>query len=1167
MAANYPEFRGPDGVLRQNFKLSTTIPIRFFDGEMPADTVDMQVSVRGAPFTSDPDYITFEGTSFTVPNPSAFPEGLQLLPGSNDIKVKAILSTGSSTELAGVSASLSLEANVGGLLHAPTGIFLERQDGDVVITVEGLEDTNDEVVGYHFYASPQQGGGDVGYFRINPSLVITGETVEAEEDLAALSVDASVALNDEGGHAADPLYFRLQGGQEDRIETSLVTNFNEVLEVPETTDHLRIETTIKTVRRTQQFSFTHDRQATLSSTLNPALPHSALAVVPDTAPLYYVVSAVYLLEDGVETESFFSPEVLGAPLRITPNVGAFPQVGRQQIVRGAVLSIYRSNPQVRVDPGSALRDTFLDPFSTEADRIRFIIDFLHNAQSFATLLIIDDPALTGESVAVSRSSYKTALKEAFHLASDQEVQTIIDNAFDKLASNNGVVRDGGKRARGEVTFYVTDKPSTAISKAIGTLMQGGGVNFRTTSSASISTLGGGKGYNPQTGRYFARAFIQADVSGADGNLAVGQITTILNNTLNVRVVNEGPTFGGTNRESNRNLALRAIRVVSSVDSGTLQGYVDNATNVPGVREVSIIASGDPLMMRDRNDDGRHVGGKVDMYLRGESEASVTDSFAFKFENRRYQQFESVGDISNLRFRAVDPALSEEHPIIEMIDLPDHDLVFENASKGTVFDLTDVTIVAYNQIELSSEHNDPTNHDLDDEIRGSYRYRTSDRFVLTRQPVIEIDSFIGTRTGEVTEGVYELYRASDPLELGRSSEAGDYLQVVEPLDDEGTTIPSGDPVVVTDEEHTMLEGPEYLHNLGAVQLTVRVWNDERTIEYNGPLSNEARDFTFIEGDETTPLGIQLTDSSRITEGQTVLVDYSHDENFTVSYTSNAVVSVVQNQIDGDSHITADAIAKWAVDLPVDLTATIVMQPNTAEGVVDSRVRTELARLFNTFGLGTPVRQSDVIRAIDSVIGVSYVVTPLTKMVRGDDALIVREAISTFTTGDFVQIAAWSSATVNVFLLLNPLDSSTINAGGVRSEFRGVFEDEVRLVHHEVAPNVNGFPLRGSTGGTFIIGSDGLNIPGYSDNATIEANNVLPTDPDEKEAEILRIRKAMTANRVLVSYAPGGDMPDNPELHDYKVTYLVTGDTGVKNIEPGPIEHLVLGDLNFVYDEAT
>lgn len=1155
--ATYPEFLGSDGTLRQQYVLTTTILNRILTGTIPADTVDVQVSIRGSSFTSDPDYITFEGTGFTFPNPSAFPEGLELLPGRNEVRLRAILTNGSVTQEAVAQLYLSLEADLGTDLAPPTGIYLERFDATVKVTVEATD-----AVGYHFYASTQPGGGTVGYYRINPALVVSGETIESVQDLANLSVDADIVVDSEGVTAADPLYFRMVGTQEDKNDLVLATDFNEVLNVPESTSRLRVSSTIQSVRQTKQYSFTHDRQASLSSP-NPALPQSALAATPITDPLYYVVTAIYQLEDGTEVESAFSPEVLGAPLRITPNVGNFPQVSRQQILRQAVQSIYRSHPQLRVDPGSALRDTFLDPFTTEADRIRFLVEFLHNAQSFATLLAIDDPTLSGTSTPVGQSSYKTALRQAFFLTSDASVQAIIDNCFDKLASNYNVIRDGGKRARGEVTFYVTSKPGSTINRPIGTVVSGGSMNFRTTSSAAIVPAGGGRNYNPSTGRYFARAYIQAEVPGTAGNLAIGQIRVISANTLNVQVVNEGPTFGGTNRESNRDLATRAMRVLSAVDSGTLQGYKDNATNVPGVEQVSVIESGHSLMMRDRNSDGRHVGGKVDIYLRGQSVAKVSDSFAFAFEVGEHVQFEPVGDLSALRFRAIDPRLTADNPLIEMLSLPALGLEFENVTQGYPFDLTDVQIGPYNEIVLSPTYNDPTAHTLGDEFRGSYRYRTSNKFVLTRQPVIEITKFSGTRSGTLSSGVYDLYRDSDPLEFGRSTLAGDYIQVTEPLDDQGTTIPSGIPVVVTGESHVILSGIEYLDNLGANYLTVRVWNIDRTIEYNGPLSNATRDFTIVSGSEVLPLGLQLTNGSQIVEGQTVLVDYSHDENFTVEYTSNAVVSVTQDTIQNDSHITADTVAKWAVEIPVDFEGTIAIEQDQVPDTIDGRVRTALTRLFGTFELNTPVRQSDVIRAIDAVQGVSYVTTPLAKMTYGDGALLVREGLTTDQQSDAVLISAWSSATVDVFLILDALRAATIHAGGARNQFRGVFQDEARLTHHEVAPNYNGFPLRGSSGGAFIIGADGLDIPEYSDDATITASNVLPADVDQKAAEILRIRKSLTANRVLVTLVPG----DDPSVHNYAVTYSVSGDTAVQNITPGPISYLVLGNMSFVYDEAT
>ena len=82
-----PQVIGPDGVAREVTLFSTTIPNRFFQGTMDADTVDMEISVRGEPFTSDPDFIVFEGTTFSFPNPSTFSDGLELAPGLNVIEL------------------------------------------------------------------------------------------------------------------------------------------------------------------------------------------------------------------------------------------------------------------------------------------------------------------------------------------------------------------------------------------------------------------------------------------------------------------------------------------------------------------------------------------------------------------------------------------------------------------------------------------------------------------------------------------------------------------------------------------------------------------------------------------------------------------------------------------------------------------------------------------------------------------------------------------------------------------------------------------------------------------------------------------------------------------------------------------------------------------------
>lgn len=1153
-----PKFLAPDGVLRSQYVFSTTSSSRFFTGTMDADTVDMQVSIRGVAFTSNPDLITFEGATFTIPNPSAFPDGLALLPGRNSIRVKSILTNGATTDTSTIDATLSLDSDVGVEILAPSGISLERFDGTVQIQVEGLSSAF--VTGYNFYASVSPGGGSTGYSRINTVVVSAGTTAEALSTFGSLEVDLVKALNVDLTAAADPLYLAIRGQQQDRIGNVFQTDFNEGLVIPDTVGRFRVTTTVEQVTVLTTYSFTHDRQATFNSALNPAIPSAEFNSISTEAPLYYVVTAVYLVGTE-EVESEFSPEVTGSPLVVSPNLGTFPAVSRQQIVRDTTLAIFRTQPQIATTPGSTTRDTFIDPFATEAERIRFVIDFTHNAQNLATLLRIDDPGLTGTSIPVSQSAYKLALKQALFLRTVAETQALIDRMFEYRAANFGLRRREGRRARGEVVFYTTRRPTSTISLPIGQQVSGGGFSFRTTSSAQITADGAGAFYDPRTGRYSVTVFVQADTPGVGGNLAISQINTVVGGSPGLQVTNLARTFGGSNQESNRDLAGRTIRTLSSVDSGRLQGYVKYAQDVGGVLQVNVVDAGHSLMLRDLRADMTHNGGKVDIWVRGESLARITDTFAFAFKIAREVQFVTVGDPRNLTLRAVDSNLSESNPIIEVLNNATLALGIRNATTGLDFDLTNVEIVSYDTVQLDTALNDPTALSLTDVLFGDYRYRESDRHVFERQPVRSIRTFTGQVTGTVSPLVYALYHPSSPLVLGRSAEAGDYVKVTQALTATGDTIPSGTPIVITGEAHVVLDGVEYVNYLGANPLTLRIFTPDRATEFLSPYDPSVQtgstpDYTIIEGDVTTPLGIQLTSASAITAGLQVIFDYSHDENFSIEYTVNSLVGVVQNEIDTTRHITADVLVKEAVPLPVDIFGTAVVIKGASIPTVRASVRTNLANLFNALVLGEPLRQSDILGVIDGTEGVSYVVVPLAQVALANDAPIIRETLPSDVAADFFKITAWSTPLLDTYLALAPLRASTSNGGGPTNDFRGVFRDNVAFVHLDQAPNVNGVPLANAPNQEFIIGSQGMSIPGYSDDATLRAASPFATDE-----QIDTRRTDISADRVLVTVPKGVSLVGS----SLQVTYTVQGDGGVRNIEPGPVSYLTLGTLDLTFDE--
>jgi uncharacterized phage protein gp47/JayE len=1152
MAALTPKIYGPDGVLRETLAFSTTMEQRFFNGTISADTVDMEVSINGSGYASDPDLIVFEGTSWTMPNPEVYPEGLSFQAGVNEILVRAISFSGSTSAPASATVTLVQDSDIGIVAEPPTNISVEQLDKSVDIRVEGL--TAAGFRGFNFYASQYPGGGATGYRQINLQAVAEGATEQETAEIVSQEVDSEVVLNPDGTPAADPLYFRIRGQQENTDGSVLQEDFNEVYEVPETARALRTSYILSSVRQLQVYSFDHNRLNTPAST-PPTISIGEFAALPEEEPLYYVVTAVfYDSASSMEFESSFSPEVVGHPLRVTASIGTYPVVSRQQIVRDFVAAVFRSNPQIKVEEGSTLRDVVIDPFSSEAERVRFIVDFLHRCQSPTQLLVIDDPQGTGESAPVPTSAYKMALKQAFRLGSDAETQALINAAFESYASQFGVFRRPGRASRGEVTFYATSRPTRSISLPIGTVVQGGSIQFRTIQAVTLSLSTLSSYYDPISGRYLITVPVKATTVGASGNVGVGQVRRIVSSIPELSVINSAAMFGGQNEETNLQLSERARNRLASVDSGTKRGYLQTAADVPGVVKANVVGAGDPLMQRDLDSAGVHRGGKVDVWVQGQNLATVTDTYAFSFQIAQDIQFEIIGSPANLIFRAVDPLLSEDNPIVEMLDYPDAGYTFRNASTGLTFDLTNVAILSYDTIQLSTAVVQPS-VDLTDVVLGSYRRRVGNTFPLPRQPVSSVVSVVGVSSGSIPDTNFFLTHPDSPLGYGRSTLAHDYLSITSYTDSNGSIVPSGDLTPVIGEQHVLIGNyPEYVDNLGAVFLTVKVLNADRSVQYRGPDDPSGiSDYTIILGSQTTPLAIQRVEGGAIANGATVQVDYSHDENFTVTYQTNLIVSVTQDAIEANRHATADVVVKDAIPVPLDLEATVVLNQGADKGQADQAVRTNLTNFIQNLRLGDPIRQSDVIDIIERTSGVSYVVVPLSKLVRGEGSQVVRETLTTDLASEVTQIPSLSTESVLVWLIEQALTAATTNGGGPDTDFRSVDQDDVAM---DLLPGTAQLLALGlATGRAFIIGSGGAVIQGLSDDATLLLRGY--TTSASRQTERLRL----TANHVLVSVLPS----DSPVNHDYTVTYIVGADSGAKDIDPGAAEYMTVGAMTFTYDE--
>jgi len=1178
--ASTPKIIGPDGVAREVTLFSTTIPSRFFRGTMGSDTVDMQISIRGGAFTSDPDLIIFEGSTFSFPNPISFPEGLELAAGMNVIEVRSISFAGAVSASARLDVTLVQESDIGLVGTVPTNVSIEQFQDEVEVRVEGVNDSRFQ--GINFYASRFQGGGATGYQLINRNAVTDFVVVQETTTIGSLQVDNPVATNPDGTVAADPLYVNIQETQtssndiiqnleditltpelaaaitEQEQEALLRTDFIEVFEVPETTRVIRSTYTLDSLVSRAFYSFRHNRQFGPASN-PPTIPVGEFASAPLTEPLFYVTTAIYFdPQTQLEVESSFSAEVVGKPVIIDENVGTFPSPARLEIVQQTIQSITRTTPQIAVQPGAVIRDTFVDPVSNEVTRLRLLVDFMYRIQSFDTLLQIDGIESNGGSTSVIRSPYKQALGRVFALTNPNDIQTIIDTSFNQLAARNDVFRNAGVRARGFVTFFTQTRPTETLFIPLGTRVASGSVQFATTTDASIPIGNVAAFFNPTNGLYQIDVPVEASLAGDSSNLGAGQIRTIVSGLSNLSVTNRNATFGGTNLETNLQLAERARNAPSSVDSGTERGTLQVAADVAGVREAMVVSSGDDMMQRDYDTDFmKHVGGKADVWIRGSALGNVTDTFAFTFEIATDVQFVVLGNILDYRFRALDVNLSAANPIAEMLDDEAIGLGLRNASSGLFFDLTNVVIEDYRTIKLSTSEGiiqPPVT--FGDVVLGDYRYVTSTEFVFTRQPVDSVVSVTGQVTGLLPDDNWEFNQPDDPLIDGRSTRAQSFLNVIQT-----NGVPSGDSISITGESHIMLGTfDELVDNLGANPLTVSVFDTGGTIEYRGPDDpSGVSDYVIIPGAQTTALAIRRTSNSNIRSGQTILVDYDHAENFTVRYQLNQVIPTVQLALDAQKHITADILAKAGVPVPVDITATIVSTPGTRASTIDTSVRTNLTTFLRALSIGSAVRQSDIIAVIDNTRGISYVETPLTKLTRAAGADVVREEVVNESPDDVVlllgdTITPYSTDTVRTWLFTDALNNPTSTGGGPDTVFRAVFQDDFALTLQTADPQ----NLKNATGNAYIIGDQGIVIPNYSDDITISIQNPSANTA----AEIQQIRRNLTANRIMISLSSD----DRPINHSYRATYTVAFvSERTQDIEASEIEYFVTGNFTLTFTE--
>lgn len=1150
--ATVPQLNYPDGNgTTSNLTITTNLTGLTFTGSVDSNTVDVQINVNGAGFVSDPSLVDLSVPNFTIPNQSSFPDGLELDSGGNVIQVRAVDLAGGVSPPATINVTVGSDVELGTIRTAPTAVEIQRYANSVevrwtVVTSDGNEGLEVEnLAGFNVYASIGSGGSDTGYLRLNKDLIPADsprsvgdfDTIVGETEYGDVQnlLDGDLVISSD-------VYGTVSGEFIDRK----TLNTYSMLGV----DRARISIAVYSRSEERRYTFRHNRTDGLSAGY---LNSDTFSTVNDDDAIFYVVTAVYYDPDtGDLIESRYSQELAGSPLPLDTTVRGLRIRDQSLIARDYINEVQRTEPKLSLIPGSSLREVHVEPLSQEMQKAYFLMDFVHRSKSFTALLQIDDPNLTGLSIRVSNSQYKQRLRSALNVSDDATVQSIIDGAFDSLAQNYGVARAGLRAATVTQTFYRATAPTTDVIVAqdavVSSSTNADAPRFRSRGSVIMFAEDASSYYNVDRGRYEITVEMSADTAGSDGNVAAGELDTVVTGADGFKTVNLTAADNGRDEWSNLELSEVAMNALLSLDTGTEGGYWMAAVGTPGLLEAKVVKSGDPFMMRDYDEiRQKHIGGKVDIYVRGTLERTVREAFAFQFDIARSVRFDVI-DPSNLTLRARDSRLTPDNPIRQMLNDSTQGFGLRNHSTVPTqeYDLVGVTIIDYRTIRLNSAIPQPVTM-LDDFVEGDYRYRSNNRFTPDLQPIRRVTSVVGQTSGtlDLNDG-YTLYKLEDPLWNGESTIAQDYVEI-----NQVDGVPAGNSEQVSDETHVMIgQFEEPLNSVGVNTLTIRVYNQDRSLEYEGPTSANP-DYLVVGGSQTERVRIVRTTVTNIPNGSTVSVDYEHDENFTVTYVINDVLQRLQARVNSKRHVTADVLVKQSLANPLSTEATAKLLPNAVQSTVDSDVRTDTSVLADNRGIGNPIHQSDVTGVFENVNGLDYVVQPFTKFTLQDGAVRIRESV--LSDSEFLQTLSLGNAAV--YILTQSLPFNTSDGGGGLNVHHGVFKDELQMEHAVNLEDVGSAPGR-----AWIIGRDGAVIDGFSDDVTLQAAGFVTSD------DIANQRKSLTANKVVVSLDGSTTPIDDPNNYSFAATYVVAGDEGTKDVTVSSIEYLTPGDITVTYKSA-
>jgi uncharacterized phage protein gp47/JayE len=280
---------------------------------------------------------------------------------------------------------------------------------------------------------------------------------------------------------------------------------------------------------------------------------------------------------------------------------------RQAVIRQRLL---QSNPgQFSTSPGSIVGNLFISPLAVGDVQQQAATYMVAVGESILDILALEQDQNTLQLIAQAENTTVAA------------VIAQCSALLDSWGGNFKAPRLGATTATGVAQLGTSTPPTQDIVAAVGKILQSsGGVQYSVTAQATMFAANAGSYYNAQLLLFILNVNIAATSPGAAGNAPAGSLTSIVTPIAGLSfVTNLAPITGGQNVETDQAYGTRLLQVWQAYGRLTQTGIsYYAATQVPGIDDVYVARTGDPLSVRG--------AGRTDVWVQGEAISQQTDTF-------------------------------------------------------------------------------------------------------------------------------------------------------------------------------------------------------------------------------------------------------------------------------------------------------------------------------------------------------------------------------------------------------------------------------------------------------------------------------------------------------------------------------------------------------------